>query len=71
MVLKARIIRLEAKQPVNPLAGLSDMELETMLAQVRVLKAAHNDSDLYSMWSAAGWDDADMQRLASLCDRAL
>jgi hypothetical protein len=69
MVLKSRIIRLEAKHPVNSLADLSDAELETMLAQVRVLKAARNEADLQSMWGASGWDDADMQRLASLCDR--
>ena len=69
MTVKARILRLEARQPVNLLADLSEAELETMLAQLHVLEAARNDADLDSMWGANGWDDADMQRLADLTDR--
>jgi hypothetical protein len=69
MALKARILRLEARQPVNVLADLSEAELETMLAQLHVLRAARNDADLDSMWGANGWDDTDMQRLADLTDR--
>jgi hypothetical protein len=66
MTIKARIIRLEAKRSANPLADLSDAELETMLFQLRVLSAARNDADPHSMWGANGWDGADMQRLADL-----
>lgn len=66
MTIKARILRLEVKRPASPLADLTDAELETMLSQLRVLRAARNEADLDSMWCANGWDDADMRRVADL-----
>lgn len=62
MALKARILRLEARQPVNLLADLSDAELEMRLVQVRAVLRARGEVGAFDdAWRVAGLSDDELE----------